>query len=249
MPEHDNHTDTDPDTGSEGTAGLRPPTRRYDYETDGQQIYRESFAQIRSAIHADQRRGELPMSWPPGLQTVLTRIAHAAGSTSVIRHAAFHPDVVIAARTALESGATILTDSQMLAHGVTRRRLPTDNDVVCLLRDPRVPDLATAWGTTRSAAAVSLWGDRLEGAVVAIGNAPTALFHLLEVILDGGPRPAAIIGIPVGFVGSAESKEALAAHELPGGGQVPWLTVHGNQGGSAMAAAAVNALAVADELA
>jgi precorrin-8X/cobalt-precorrin-8 methylmutase len=137
----------------------------------------------------------------------------------------------------------------MLASGVTRRRLPADNEVICTLRDPAVPDLATQWGTTRAAAAVSLWGPRLEGAVVAIGNAPTALFHLLEIILDGGPRPAAIVGMPVGFIGSAESKLALAEHRLPEGGQIPWLVVHGRRGGSAMAASALNALANASELA
>jgi precorrin-8X/cobalt-precorrin-8 methylmutase len=127
----------------------------------------------------------------------------------------------------------------MVASGVTRARLPKDNDVVCLLRDPRVPDLARAWGTTRSAAAVSLWEDRLAGAVVAIGNAPTALFHLLEMIDAGGPRPAAVIGVPVGFIGAAESKAALVDHPA----QVPYLVVHGRRGGSAMAASALNALA------
>ncbi len=127
----------------------------------------------------------------------------------------------------------------MVASGVTRARLPKDNEVLCLLRDPRVPDLARRWGTTRSAAAVSLWEDRLEGAVVAIGNAPTALFHLLEMIDAGGPRPAAVIGVPVGFIGAAESKDALAAHPA----QVPYLVVRGRRGGSAMAASALNALA------
>ncbi len=133
----------------------------------------------------------------------------------------------------------MLCDAHMVASGVTRARLPRDNEVVCLLRDPRVPDLARAWGTTRSAAAVSLWADRLEGAVVAVGNAPTALFHLLEMIDAGAPRPAAIIGVPVGFVGAMESKEALAAHPA----NVPYLVVRGRRGGSALAAAAVNALA------
>jgi precorrin-8X/cobalt-precorrin-8 methylmutase len=132
----------------------------------------------------------------------------------------------------------------MIASGITRARLPHDNAVVCTLRDERVPALAREWGTTRSAAAVSLWGDRLEGAVVAIGNAPTALFHLLELVADGGPRPAAVVGIPVGFIGSAESKVALA--ENPYG--IPWLVVHGRRGGSALAASAVNALAREEEL-
>jgi precorrin-8X/cobalt-precorrin-8 methylmutase len=157
--------------------------------------------------------------------------------------------VVTRARAALRAGRPVLTDSMMLASGVTRRRLPADNEVCCTLRDPRVPDLARAWATTRAAAAVSLWTPLLEQSVVAIGNAPTALFHLLEMILDGGPPPAAIIGMPVGFVGSAESKRALAAHRTPTGDQVPWITVHGRRGGSAMAAATLNALATEAEIA
>ncbi len=135
---------------------------------------------------------------------------HACGDVSLVNDLAFHPRLVSAARTALASQAVIFTDTHMLAAGITRRRLPAENEVLCLLDDPRAGELAGQWGTTRSAAAVSLWGDRLAGAVVAIGNAPTALFHLLELIADGGPRPAAIVGIPVGFVGSAESKIALA---------------------------------------
>jgi len=130
-----------------------------------------------------------------------------------------------------------------VASGVTRARLPKDNDVLCLLRDERVPDLAREWGTTRSAAAVSLWGDRLDGAVVAIGNAPTALFHLLELLADGAPRPAAVVGVPVGFIGAAESKDALAAFAQTHGIDVPFVTVRGRRGGSAMAASALNALA------
>jgi precorrin-8X/cobalt-precorrin-8 methylmutase len=150
---------------------------------------------------------------------------------------------VRAARSALEAGAPILTDAHMVASGVTRARLPKENDVVCLLRDDRVAALARAFGTTRSAAAVSLWADRLDGAVVAIGNAPTALFHLLELLLDGAPRPAAIIGVPVGFIGAAESKDALAGFAIEHGIDVPFLTVRGRRGGSAMAASALNALA------
>ncbi|MGA9100559.1 precorrin-8X methylmutase, partial [Aeromicrobium sp.] len=153
------------------------------------------------------------------------------------------PQLVSAARGALESGAPILCDAHMVASGVTRARLPKDNDVVCLLRDERVPALAREMGTTRSAAAVSLWGERLDGAVVAIGNAPTALFHLLEMLLDGAPRPAAIIGVPVGFIGAAESKDALAAFADDHDIDVPFLTVRGRRGGSAMAASALNALA------
>lgn len=217
------------------------PTRRLDYLTDGAEIYRRSFATVRAECDLS--------GLPPALAGVATRIAHAAGDVDVVREIAGHERLVAAARGALAGGAPILTDSFMLASGVTRRRLPADNEVHCTLRDPRVPDLASEWGTTRAAAAVSLWAPRLDGAVVAIGNAPTALFHLIEMLLDGGPRPAAVIGVPVGFVGSAESKIALAEHVLPGGGQVPWLVVHGRRGGSAIAAAAVNALATEDELA
>jgi precorrin-8X/cobalt-precorrin-8 methylmutase len=143
----------------------------------------------------------------------------------------------------LESGAPILTDAHMVASGVTRARLPKDNEVVCLLRDEQVPALAREWGTTRSAAAVSLWEPMLDGSVVAIGNAPTALFHLLEMLLDGAPQPAAIIGCPVGFIGAAESKEALASLADDHGLDIPFLTVRGRRGGSAMTASALNALA------
>ncbi|MDO4716316.1 MAG: precorrin-8X methylmutase [Propionibacteriaceae bacterium] len=217
----------------------RPPTRRYDYLTDGDEIYRRSFGMIRDGADL--------ACFGPQLRTVVTRIVHAAGDLAITKEIAAHPEVVTAARSALEAGAPILTDSLMLASGVTRTRLPANNEVVCTLRDPRTPGMAKSWGTTRAAAAVSLWLDRLEGSVVAIGNAPTALFHLLEIMLDGGPRPAAIVGMPVGFVGSAESKIALAEHDLPGG-PVPWITVHGHRGGSAMAAASVNALATAKEI-
>jgi len=146
---------------------------------------------------------------------------------------------VAAARGALQNGAPIFCDAQMVAHGITRARLSADNEVTCTLRDERVPPLAEKLGTTRSAAALELWRDRLEGAVVAIGNAPTALFHLLEMLAAGAPRPAAVLGVPVGFVGAAESKDALAANTFG----VPWLVVRGRMGGSAMTAAAINALA------
>lgn len=222
---------------------LAPP-RTYPYETDGRAIYRESFATIR-------RETDLT-HLPEALHPVAVRMVHAAGDTSLPAVVAGHPDVVAAARGALEAGAPILTDSRMLAAGITPARLPADNAVRCLLRDDRTAGLAEAWGTTRSAAAVSLWEPDLEGAVVAIGNAPTALFHLLEMLHAGAPRPAAIVGMPVGFVGAAESKEALAAHRLDDadlpGGQVPWLTVHGRRGGSALAASALNALATAQEI-
>ena len=180
---------------------------------------------------------------PPDAEKVAVRMVHASGQTDLARDLAIHPDLVAAARTALRVGAPIFTDATMVASGVTRARLPAVNDVICRLNDPQVPTLARDWGTTRSAAAVSFWGERLSGAVVAIGNAPTALFHLLEWISDGGPRPAAIVGVPVGFVGSAESKQALIDHPA----QIPYLVVRGRRGGSAMAASALNALAQEQE--
>lgn len=215
---------------------VTPPRRRYEYLTDGAEIYRRSFATIR----AEARLEHLPED----ARVVAVRMVHASGDVALTEHIAVHPDLVRAARSALQSGAPILTDAHMIASGITRARLPQDNEVLCTLRDERVPALASAWGTTRSAAAVSLWGDRLEGAVVAIGNAPTALFHLLETIADGGPRPAAVVGIPVGFIGSAESKVALAENPF----DIPWLVVHGRRGGSALAASALNALAREEEL-
>ncbi|MBB2987508.1 precorrin-8X methylmutase [Terracoccus luteus] len=215
---------------------LAPPTPRYDYVRDGQEIYRRSFATIRSEARLDHL--------PEDARVVAVRMVHASGDVDLTEHIAVHPRLVASARAALQGGAPIFTDAQMIASGITRARLPRDNDVVCTLRDGRVPHLARDWGTTRSAAAVSLWDERLEGAVVAIGNAPTALFHLLETVADGGPRPAAVVGIPVGFIGSAESKNALAENPY----DIPWLVVHGRRGGSALAASAVNALAREDEL-
>lgn len=212
------------------------PTRRYAYETDGTEIYRRSFATIRA--ETDLSRFE------PDAATVVVRMVHAAGDTGLAAQIEASPGLVGAARGALQAGRPIFTDAFMLASGITRKRLPADNEVICTLRDPRTPELAAQWGTTRSAAAVSLWGDGLDGAVAVIGNAPTALFHLLELIADGGPRPAAIIGVPVGFIGAAESKQALAESDLG----VPWLVVHGRRGGSALAASAVNALARENEL-
>lgn len=212
------------------------PTRRFDYETSGSAIYTESFRRIRQGSDLSAFTSEQAQ--------VAVRMIHAAGDLDLPRHIVFHPELVTAARTALRAGAPIFVDAHMIDSGITRRRLPADNEVRCLLRDDRAAELAAEWGTTRSAAAVSLWGQDLAGAVVAIGNAPTALFHLLEIIADGGPRPAAVIGVPVGFVGSAESKQALADSDLG----VPWLVVHGHRGGSAMAASAVNALASESEL-
>lgn len=213
------------------------PARRYDYVTAPTEIYRRSFSTIRSEADLSTQ--------PAEMQKVAVRMIHACGDVDLVNDLAAHPRLVSAARTVLEARAVIFTDTQMLAAGITRRRLPADNEVCCLIDDPRASELAAQWGTTRSAAAVSLWGDRLAGAVVAIGNAPTALFHVLELIADGGPRPAAIIGVPVGFVGSTESKIALAENPW----DIPWLVVHGRRGGSALCAAAINALARESEIA
>ena len=218
------------------TSVVKRPERRYFYETNGSAISKESFRIV--------REGADLTAFTPEEAQVVVRMIHTAGDLDLPRRIVFHSDLVSAVRGALRGGAPIFTDANMVKSGITRRRLPADNEVRCLLRDERAAALADEWGTTRSAAAVSLWGDDLEGAVVAIGNAPTALFHLLEVIADGGPRPAAIIGVPVGFVGSAESKQALADSDFG----VPWLVVHGHRGGSALAASAINALASESEL-
>lgn len=215
------------------------PGRHYEYVDDGAAIYRDSFATIRS-------EAELA-GVPADAERVAVRMVHGTGQVDLVPDLVVHPELVAAARGALEAGAPILTDAHMVASGVTRARLPKDNEVVCLLRDERVPALARAWGTTRSAAAVSLWEPVLAGSVVAIGNAPTALFHLLEMLLEGAPRPAAIIGCPVGFIGAAESKEALASLAADHGLDIPFLTVRGRRGGSAMTASALNALAQEDE--
>jgi len=201
------------------------------YLRDGTAIYERSFAIIRA--EADLSRFSAEEA------DVAVRMIHACGAVEAAQNIVFGPHFVAAARAALAVGAAILCDAEMVAHGITRARLPADNEVICTLRDPRVPALAEKLGTTRSAAALDLWVDRLAGSVVAIGNAPTALFRLLELIDAGAPQPAAILGIPVGFVGAAEAKEALAAD--PRG--VPFLIVRGRMGGSAMTAAAVNALA------
>jgi precorrin-8X/cobalt-precorrin-8 methylmutase len=201
----------------------------YAYEHDGAEIYRQSFATIRAEADLS--------GLPDDVARVAVRMVHACGQVDLVPDIAWSPDVVARGRTALESGAPVLCDAQMVASGVTRKRLPAFNEVVCTLNDPRTPDLAQEMGTTRTAAAMHLWGDRLDGAVVAIGNAPTALFHLLEMIAAGAPRPAAVIGIPVGFIGAVESKEALAASDLD------FLVVRGRRGGSAITVAAVNALA------
>ncbi|MBN8917038.1 MAG: precorrin-8X methylmutase [Rhizobiales bacterium] len=202
-----------------------------DYVRDGTAIYERSFAIIRA--EADLSR------FAPDEEDVAVRMIHACGLVEAARDFVFGPGSVAAARAALQAGAPILCDAQMVAHGITRARLPAGNAVVCTLRDPAVPALAEKLGTTRSAAALELWGDQLAGAVVAIGNAPTALFHLLEMLDRGAPKPAAILGMPVGFVGAAESKDALA--DDPRG--VPFAIVRGRLGGSAITSAAVNALA------
>ena len=200
------------------------------YLRDGPAIYARSFAIIRR--EADLAR------FTPDEAEVAVRMIHASGMVELAPHVVFGPGLVAAARAALAAGAPILCDAEMVAHGITRARLPARKEVVCTLHDPRVADLASRLGTTRSAAALDLWGDRFAGSVIAIGNAPTALFRLLEMLRDGAPRPAAIVGIPVGFVGAAESKDALIA-ESP----APFVTVRGRLGGSAVTAAAVNALA------
>ncbi|WP_305970633.1 MULTISPECIES: precorrin-8X methylmutase [unclassified Mameliella] len=203
----------------------------YTYEKDGAAIYKESFATIRAEAELDRfARDE---------EQVVVRMIHAAGLVGLERDVKVSPGMVAAARAALEAGAPIFCDAFMVSEGVTRKRLPAGNDVICTLREPEVPDLATQLGTTRSAAALELWRPRLAGALVAIGNAPTALFHLLEMLEDPEcPRPAAIIGCPVGFVGARESKDALWEAQ-----PVPSLIVEGRLGGSAITVAAINAIA------
>jgi precorrin-8X/cobalt-precorrin-8 methylmutase len=202
-----------------------------EYVKDGAEIYRRSFATIR----AEADLGGLPAD----VAQVAVRMIHACGMTDLVADLRYSPNVVKNARAALQDGAPILCDAQMVAAGITRKRLPAENQVLCTLQDPRTPDLAAQLNTTRSAAAVDLWLDHLAGSVVAIGNAPTTLFRLLELIAAGAPRPAAVLGIPVGFIGAAESKDALAANDLG----LEYLVVTGRRGGSAITAAAVNAIA------
>ena len=205
----------------------------FDYVREGAEIYRRSFAAIRA--EADLGR------FPADVARVVVRMIHSCGMTDLPPDVGYSDGVVRAARAALLGGAPVLCDAQMVASGITRRRLPAGNEVVCTLSDPAVPSLAERLGTTRSAAALDLWGARLAGAVVAIGNAPTALFRLLELVEAGAGRPAAVLGIPVGFIGAAESKAALA------GSGLEYLVVHGRRGGSAMTVAAVNAVASEEE--
>ncbi|HEY8381487.1 MAG TPA: precorrin-8X methylmutase [Microvirga sp.] len=203
---------------------------RLEYIREGAEIYRRSFAIIRAEADLTRFSGTA--------ERVVVRMIHACGMTDLPRDVEMSADFADAAEAALWRGAPLLCDAKMVANGITRARLPAANEVVCTLDDPRVPGLAAALGNTRSAAAMELWRERLAGAVVVVGNAPTSLFRLLEMLNEGAPKPAAVIGIPVGFIGAAESKRALAQD-----GRVPFLVVHGRRGGSAMAAAAVNALA------
>ena len=210
----------------------RPAPLAPSYLKDPDAIYRASFAAIREAAPVDV----LPFH----VQPLTLRLIHTCGMVDILEDLVFADDVVQAGTDALAAGKPILVDATMVAAGITRRFLPANNDVICTLNDKQTPGLATALCTTRSAAAVDVWRPYLEGAVVAIGNAPTALFRLLELLSEGAPRPAAILGFPVGFVGAAESKEALIEHA----GEIPFITLRGRRGGSAMAAAAVNALAI-----
>jgi precorrin-8X/cobalt-precorrin-8 methylmutase len=210
--------------------GRADMTSERDYIRDGAEIYRRSFAIIRAEADLERFSREE--------EQVAVRIIHSCGLVEAAADIAFAPGAVLAGRAALAAGAPILCDAKMVANGVTRARLPADNEVICTLDDPRTPDLAKRMGNTRTAAAMELWREKLGGAVVAIGNAPTALFRLLDMIDAGAPKPACVIGMPVGFVGAMESKEALIAH-----GGLNWLVVRGRKGGSAMTAAAINALA------
>lgn len=221
------------DSGPAAPKTVSPPL---DYIRDGNAIYRQSFAIIRAEANLD--------SLPPDLAHVAVRLIHACGMTDLAPDLQMSPGAVQIGRAALAAGAPILCDAQMVAHGITRKRLPANNPVICTLHQPQVPDLAAQLHNTRSAAALDLWLPDLAGAVVCIGNAPTALFRLLELLDGGAAKPALILGFPVGFVGAAESKAALGSDSRG----VPFITLHGRRGGSAIAAAAVNALAKENEL-
>jgi precorrin-8X/cobalt-precorrin-8 methylmutase len=200
-----------------------------DYIRDGAEIYRRSFATIRAESDLT--------GLPEDVARVAVRMVHTCGMVDLVQSIRYSEGAIASGRAALVAGAPVLCDATMVASGITRKRLPADNEIICTLNDPRTPALAAEIGNTRSAAALDFWLDRLEGSVVAIGNAPTALFRLLDLIASGAGRPALIIGVPVGFIGAAESKEALAETDLP------HLIVTGRRGGSALAAAAVNAIA------
>ena len=207
-----------------------------DYLRNGDDIYRKSFAIIRAEANLDRL--------PHDLAHVAVRLIHACGMTDIVSDLAASSDAVQAGRQAIAAGAPIFCDSQMVANGITRKRLPTNNEIICTLHHPEVPDIAQRIDNTRSAAALDLWRSGMAGAVVAIGNAPTALFRLLELLDEGAAKPALILGFPVGFVGAAESKAELAANSRG----VPFITLHGRRGGSAIATAAINALARENEL-
>ncbi len=204
----------------------------YDYIRDPAAIYEKSFSTVAGEINFD--------GIPDDLARMITRIIHACGMTEIFDELAYSKDVAASATKALKSGASVLCDCEMVRRGIITRFLPEDSDVICTLNDEDVPDLAKEIGTTRSAAAVELWRPHLENSVVVIGNAPTALFHLLEMIEQGAPKPAAIIGFPVGFVGAAESKQALYEARI----DVPYVTLLGRKGGSAMAAGALNGISI-----
>ena len=207
----------------------------FDYIRDGSEIYRNSFEIIRSESNLER--------FPEDVAKVAVRMIHACGMTDIVNDLEYSSTAVVSGKKALIAGAPILCDSYMVAEGVTKKRLPKNNKVLCTLNDPEVPQLAKRLRNTRSAAALEFWRFHIEGAIVVIGNAPTALFRLLEMLDEGVPRPALILGFPVGFVGAAESKAALATDSR----NVPFLTLHGRRGGSAIAAAAVNALASEEE--
>ena len=207
-----------------------------DYIRDANEIYRRSFAIIRSEVNLDNLQ--------PELATVIVRLIHTCGMTDIVADISATDNAVAVGRAALTAGKPILCDTQMVASGITKKRLPANNPIICTLNYPEVPDIAKQIGNTRTAAALDLWVPHLEQAVIAIGNAPTALFRLLEMLDTGIPKPAVILGFPVGFVGAAESKAALAANTH----NVPFFTLHGRRGGSAIATAAVNALAKEEEI-
>ena len=221
--------DPSPQRG-EGSASGKDSPQPLRYERDPHEIYRQSFATVRAETGLDHL--------PHDLHDIAIRLVHSCGMPDVPNRLAWSGDVAQVARAALAAGAPILCDCEMVASGIVRARLPADNPVICTLNDPATAELARKIANTRSAAAVELWRDQVEGSIAVIGNAPTALFHLLELLDHGWPEPAAIIAMPVGFVGAAESKAELAAN--PRG--VPFLTLHGRRGGSAMASAVVNAL-------
>ncbi|MBO3143052.1 precorrin-8X methylmutase [Dermatophilus congolensis] len=214
---------------------MTTPKTPYTYETNGANIYRESFATIRAETDLTHLT--------PEEERVAVRMIHSCGSTDLINDIIFSPNAAHEGITALNNGAPILTDTHMVASGITRRRLPANNDIICTLHDERVPELAATLETTRTAAGIHLWGERIDGAIIAIGNAPTALFHLLNLLHTNSWRPALILGIPVGFVGAIESKEALHNDPL----NLPHIIVRGRRGGSAITCGALNALASSAE--